>query len=46
MGEWLRFIISLAATPCLLIDDWRHRHEFDDFIAEQKQRFADMAEGQ
>lgn len=44
--EWVRWVVALTVYPFFLIDDLLHRHEFDDFIAEQKQRLIDLAEGQ
>lgn len=46
-AELLIWTVALTFYyPRLLIDDLIHRHEFDDFMAEQDARFRAMHEGE
>lgn len=45
-GELIRWAVALTVYPFFLIDDLIHRHEFDEFVAEQRQRFLDWSEGE
>jgi hypothetical protein len=44
--ETLRILVTIPLLVAEAIYDWLTRDEFDDFIAEQRQRFIDLAEGE
>lgn len=44
--ELVRWMVALTVYPFLLIDDLLHKGEEERFIAEQKQRLIDLAEGE
>ncbi len=46
MGEWLRWAVATPAYIAFAVWEWLTHDEFEDFIAEQRQRFIDLAKGE